>query len=766
MGSATTTKEIHWRTPELDVLLTIDQDDVVCIRSILPHGTKPEKASSPFYSDPAIPLHQVRLTGEGNFKHKTSRTLIASYVSGRLKYRSHAETAEDGARKLEVVSHDAETGLTVTATLTIYSGIPVTRATSSATNDGAEDLRLTHIGPLTVGGLTSSTRQWWHDWTLSYANNTWFREAQWTNHSLTSLGLDDFGIIELNQGHPTSHASFSLQSHGSFSTGEHLPIGLLKRHDDRETWLWTIESPTSWRYEIGDYFDSIYVSCSGPTQHNHNWHVTLRPGETINSPAAATIQHNFSAPTTAFQHLTSYRRRIRRPHPDNANLPVIFNDYMNCLMGDPTEEKIKSLLPAVVASGAEYFVIDCGWYADDTDWWYDVGEWTPSKKRFPSGFANLLGYIRSQGLIPGLWLEPEVVGVNSPVATQLPDEAFFQDHGKRVVEKGRYQLDFRHPAVIERMNGIIHTLVTKYGAGYFKFDYNIDVIQGTTANTQAQTPTAAATGHSIAYQAWLSHLLQRYPGLVIESCSSGAQRMEYSLLSILPIQSTSDQQDPVRYAAIAANIFSAVAPEQAASWAYPQANWSDEINALTMVNTMLGRVMLSGTLDKLSERQATIVRDGIDVYKSIRGQIKHGLPFWPLGFAEWHDGWVCVGLEVPSKNEAPSGNEVEDKKEVLLAVWRRAEYVPETPEEVFLPIEALAGGAGTGEMEVGVELLFPKGEGFEVEFDWVAAAAAAATVDKPVEGRRTTAGLRVKLKSLTAARLFRLTRRQRARSAM
>lgn len=142
------------------------------------------------------------------------------------------------------------------------------------------------------------------------------------------------------------------------------------------------------------------------------------------------VCHVLGSPETAFGMSTQYRRRLRRKHADNDELPIIFNDYMNCLMGDLTEDKIKSLLPAVAACGAEYFVIDAGWYADDNGCWDDVGLWEPSKVRFPSGFRSLLDTIRSHGMIPGLWLEPEVIGVRSVVANQLPPDAFFQERGE------------------------------------------------------------------------------------------------------------------------------------------------------------------------------------------------------------------------------------------------------------------------------------------------------------------------------------------------
>jgi hypothetical protein len=88
-------------------------------------------------------------------------------------------------------------------------------------------------------------------------------------------------------------------------------------------------------------------------------------------------------------------------------------------------------------------------------------------------------------MTPGLWIEPEVVGVHSPVADTLPTEAFFQRNGQRVKEMGRYQLDYRHPAVTARMDAVINNLVTGPGVGYFKPEYNLDITQSTDINRTA-----------------------------------------------------------------------------------------------------------------------------------------------------------------------------------------------------------------------------------------------------------------------------------------
>jgi hypothetical protein len=178
--------------------------------------------------------------------------------------------------------------------------------------------------------------------------------------------------------------------------------------------------------------------------------------------------------------LTNYRRAVRRPHEDHRRLPVIFNDYMNTLMGDPTTDRLAPLITAAARAGAEYFCTDSGWYSElGENWWDTVGAWTPSQSRFPNGLTEVLELIRAEGMVAGLWLEPEVIGVHSPVSRQLPSGAFFSRNGERVVEQGRYHLDFSRPAAGEYLDRVVDFLVEDLGVGYLKMDYNMNVGPGT-----------------------------------------------------------------------------------------------------------------------------------------------------------------------------------------------------------------------------------------------------------------------------------------------
>ncbi|CAM5685521.1 hypothetical protein SAFG77S_10058 [Streptomyces afghaniensis] len=171
-------------------------------------------------------------------------------------------------------------------------------------------------------------------------------------------------------------------------------------------------------------------------------------------------------------------------------------------------------------------------------------------------------------MVPGLWLEPEVIGVRSPMAKSLPDEAFFRRDGVRVTEAGRHHLDLRHPAARAHLDQVVDRLVGEWGVGYLKLDHNIDPGSGTSAHP-GEAPGAGLLGHNRAHLDWLDGFLDRYPHLVVENCSSGGMRWDHALLSRMQLQSTSDQQNLHLYAPIAASAPTAVTPDRVPSGRTP-----------------------------------------------------------------------------------------------------------------------------------------------------------------------------------------------------
>lgn len=198
------------------------------------------------------------------------------------------------------------------------------------------------MSTLTVGGITDVTGSL-DGLTLHWADNDWLAECRWRQAPFRDQ------VVPLNRpahGHE-GRGCFERSSQGSWSTGRHLPMGALTDLSGR-AWLWQIESSAGWRFETGEREGAAYVALFGPDDAHHQWQHTLAPGEDFHTVPAVLVRGETGGLDAAFGELTDYRRLIRRDHPDHRALPVIYNDYMNTLMGDPTTDK---LLPLVEAAG-------------------------------------------------------------------------------------------------------------------------------------------------------------------------------------------------------------------------------------------------------------------------------------------------------------------------------------------------------------------------------------------------------------------------------
>ena len=110
----------------------------------------------------------------------------------------------------------------------------------------------------------------------------------------------------------------------------------------------------------------------------------------------------------------------------------------------------------------------------DDGWELTVGDWEANKK-FPSGMAAMAEKIRASGRVPGLWLAPFMVTLNSTLARQHPDWLLRNDQGEPV-RAGlswngiTYALDSGHPEVLAWLDNLIRK-VCDWGYEYLKLDF-------------------------------------------------------------------------------------------------------------------------------------------------------------------------------------------------------------------------------------------------------------------------------------------------------
>lgn len=574
----------------------------------------------------------------------------------------------------------AASGLAVLVQFQSIRGSAVIRQVNTAINEGRQPLTLTHFASTCLQGLATDGARAWDDpakLRLHYCRQAWEGEGQWRSGSLEELGLYRTSV------HPCGTA-IHFSSIGSWSTASYQPMGVLEDLETGKVWYWQIETSSSWHFEIGyragweGESGGLFMDADAASERYTGWSKTLEPGERFTAVPVAwgCAPGGFE---TAVKQLTRYRRSTLKPQPELfTELPLMFNDYMNCLWGNPTTESLLPLIDAAASVGAEGFCIDAGWFAPlDRSWGNGLGDWRPSPDRFGTlGLQGVLDYIRHKGMVPGLWLEFEVCGEDSSLAAK-PDSWFLLNHGRRIGGGSRWFLNLANPEVRAYLRGVIDRLV-QMGVGYLKNDYNACI--GPVISNLDSGGADGLLQHSRAVYTFVDEIRARHPRLIIENCGSGAMRSDYGILAHFHLQSSSDQEIYTRYPSTIAGSLAAILPEQLGIWAYPwpllfkekgnpsivssdayRERMADgEQTIFNMVSGLCGVMYLSGRIDCADEANLALIREGVQIYKAERDFIRTAHPVWPSGMPRFMDTrtWASVGLADDAETR------------ILLAVWR------------------------------------------------------------------------------------------------
>lgn len=602
---------------------------------------------------------EVQISGENKDTHLGSK-LVYSSEGRRLHYVSH----EQSENRLTIVQRSEL--IEATTVFDAFEDTNAIRVHTEVKNISAEEIVLEEVSAFVAVGIGRNG--------IDSADDLYFTRYTQSHHAECQprrASFREYGLFRMNT---ESQKRIAFANVGSWSTKEELPQGIIEDRAGGTFTMFQIESNASWYYEIADCQGQYYLYLGSANLPFCGWSKALRPNEcykTVNVALAfGTTQGE------VVSEMSLYRRHIAGKCAADKNLPTIFNEYMHLSWDSPSEENTKKYAPIVAKTGVEYYVIDCGWHDEEpaTMIYRYLGAWKESKTRFPSGIRATMDYIRSLGMKPGLWIEPEVIGIQCKAMLDYYDDAcFLQRNGKRLSVMNRHLLDYRNEKVRAYMTETIRRMVEDYGAEYIKCDYNQDCGVGT--DYLAFCAGEGLEQAADAFLSWMREMTERFPNVVFEGCASGGMRMDYKTLGVYSILSTSDQVSYMHYPYIVGNALTAVLPEQAAVWSYPVGSqgigcsdigfeptkdWverhiSEEQVAMNMINSFLGRMHLASHLELLSARKFALVQEGVAYYHTLSAAKKQGLPYNPCGFTNVGDDRVVAGFKTGNK--------------IYLAVW-------------------------------------------------------------------------------------------------
>lgn len=402
---------------------------------------------------------------------------------------------------------------------------------------------------------------------------------------------------------------------GSMPVRKYFPFLAL---EDSETGHFTgvmLGIASSWQIEISCREEQeFYVSGGIADRDFGHFQKKVKAGERFETPAALIAEGESLYEVCD--------KLVKAQHPVisevDDHMGIMFNEYCTS-WGNPTIESIRKLADRLKGEGVQYLVIDSGWYGKPFDWAGSVGNWKVNTDRFPGGMKEAADYIKSCGMIPGLWFEMELVGPSSPYFNET--EHLLKKDGYPLTVSGRRFWDMEDPWVIEHLTKEVIGQLKDSGFGYLKVDYNDTIGMGCDGGDDLGEALYRKLKST---QSFFKKIREEIPGIVIENCSSGGHRLVSSMMELSSQASFSDAHETTAIPVIAANMHRVIRPEQSQIWAVMRAADSKERLRYSLAATFLGRMCISGDIYDLSDEQWSIVKEAMEFYRAAADIIKNG----------------------------------------------------------------------------------------------------------------------------------------------
>ena len=216
--------------------------------------------------------------------------------------------------------------------------------------------------------------------------------------------------------------------------------------------------------------------------------------------------------------------RARPQHPASAR-PVTLNVW-EAVYFDHRLDKLLELVDRAAEIGVERFVLDDGWFGGRRDDTAGLGDWWVSPQMWPDGLDPLISAVKAKGMQFGLWVEPEMVNMDSDLARAHP-EWVMQTGGRLPVESRHQQvLNLAIPQAYAQVRDQLSEILRRYEIDYLKWDHNRDLVDAGSAGSGRP----AVHAQTLAAYRLMDELRAVRPGLEIESCASGGARVDLEVL--------------------------------------------------------------------------------------------------------------------------------------------------------------------------------------------------------------------------------------------
>jgi len=371
----------------------------------------------------------------------------------------------------------------------------------------------------------------------------------------------------------------------------------------------------------------------------------LKKGETFETPEVVIAMTDRGLNDLSQTYHRLYNNNLVRGKWKNEPRPILNNNWEATFMNF-TEDDILRIAVKAKEAGVELFVLDDGWFGERNDDFAGLGDWIENPKKLPQGIPGLARKINAMGLKFGFWIEPEMVNPNSNLYRRHPDWVLAVPGRKSSLGRHQLVLDFSREEVVDHIYGMLHKIIDGAPISYIKWDMNRSLTEVFSLDASPQEQGTVYHKYVLGVYSLYSRLIEAFPDILFESCSSGGNRFDAGMLYFAPQAWCSDNTDAIDRIRI----------QYGTSYGYPIVSIGSHVSAVP--NQQTGRsvsvstranVAYFGTfgyeldLNELSDEEFEEVRKQIEFMKKYRKLIQFG-DFYRLRspFDTDQNAWMVV----------------------------------------------------------------------------------------------------------------------------
>ena len=500
----------------------------------------------------------------------------------------------------------------------VYPECDVITRSARLINEGKEPVELERLMSVQLD-LPSS------GWEISSFHGTWTREME-----KSSLVL--------------SHGKYVIESRAGCSSNRANPFFMLHESSATE------DHGAVYGFNLiysGNHYAAIEVNAYQKTRavqgiNPFGFRFVLDGGESFEAPEAVM--------TFSDKGFTGQSRNMHRFVKDHIirgewakkERPILLNSWEASYF-NISESNLVSLAKSGRDLGIELFVMDDGWFGERSDDTRALGDWDCNRKKLPGGISRLSKKITALGLSFGLWIEPEMINVDSRLYESHPDWALAIPG--RLHSEGRHQriLDLCNPEVVIYLEDKMTEVLSSGEITYIKWDMNRIFSDAFSPYLPANRQGEVFHRYILGLYRLMKTLTARFPDILFEGCASGGNRFDLGALCYFPQIWASDDTDAVPRAHI----------QEGYSYGYPQCCVSAHVSACPNHQTMrttpletrfnvaaFGVLGYELNISELSSEQKEHIRLQITLYKVWREVLQFGDQY-RVSTGNIHE-WMCV----------------------------------------------------------------------------------------------------------------------------